>query len=216
MDEGSRIPDSHTPSAHCRRQAPAAGLGDANTMTAFKTRQVRPLWIVTAMVVLLLGGYATHVLVASPLTVSGGQIQPTVGSVRLPDGGYELRYVPNGEVALIVQLTNKGRFGVRLTGIDLPWVSEDPWAIPSALQYSRRVLVGPEGAERPLEPVTVEPGQTVTLGWHLVMCPPPGWPPATSPKPVSEFVVRYRYAGWQRGHTETLPQQLVLPGNVCP
>ncbi|TDC62691.1 hypothetical protein E1200_24870 [Actinomadura sp. GC306] len=176
----------------------------------------RPLWAGAAVVALLLGGYATYIVVASPLTVSGGEVRPTAGSTRLPGGGYSLNYAPEGEVGLVVHLTNRGRFDVRLTGVDLPWVSDDPWETPNALQDLRRVLVGPDGTERPLKPVTVAPGQTVRIGWHLVMCPPPSRPPSKSPTSVDDFVVTYRYAGWRRGHTETLPQRLILPGNVCP
>ncbi|TDB93102.1 hypothetical protein [Actinomadura sp. 7K534] len=181
-----------------------------------RRRLRRPLWAGAAVVALLLGGCAAFIGTAAPLTVSGGEVRPTAGSTRLPDGGHSLNFTPGGEVGLTVHLTNEGRFDVRVTGADLPWISDDPWETPNALQDLRQVLVGPDGSERPFEPVTVAPGQQVRIGWQLGMCPPPEWPPRTSRKPVDDFVVTYRYAGWRRDRTETLPHRLILPGNVCP
>jgi hypothetical protein len=167
----------------------------------------RRFFAVLTAIALLAGGYAIFIATQSPLVP---YLTDVDGSNSIDERGFLVGYRLDGTVTVRLSVENTGRIPVHLDRIIAPFV---PTSDPD------NQFVGPFYESEPLlyigeqpgafHPVDVAAGAWVSVGLRLTMCP--AGTPGTDRGSIwfSQIQFRYRYAGWQRTHTETLSQALV-------
>jgi hypothetical protein len=179
------------------------------------TPQPRRRWpFFILIVVLLIGGY-TIIAAQSPLRIDDTYV--SASTVTGVDDGYLVAYTPSGDVQLHLHLINNGRLPVRLTGIVAPWVpTSDPMTSGPIAPFYKASPVLFDG-EQPVafHPVSLAPGETVSAGPRLTMCP--AGTPGTDDGRFTAYGIElvYRYAGWQRTHMVDLSQPVAAPFYKC-